>query len=134
MLSFVFRQSRLFAPRRETVRIHEDHVEHARPGLLARTRTITIRYEQVAQVALDRRMVWSSLSVETTGGGGFVIHGLRHRQADAAKRELDSRISAAHARESVAEALERLGGLKEKGLLTEQEFSAAKGAVFRRAA
>jgi hypothetical protein len=132
----VLRQSRWFArtPRRERVVIHADRVEHLRPGLVGRTRTVTVRYEQIAQVMLDRRLVWSALAVGTTGGADFVIDGLRRREADAAKAKLDRLIADVHARESVAEALERLGGLREKGLLTDFEFLAAKGAVFREAA
>ncbi|HEX6700957.1 MAG TPA: hypothetical protein VF101_09530 [Gaiellaceae bacterium] len=133
-MTFVFRQSRLFLLRRETLRVHEDRVEHAKPGLLARNRTVTIRFEQVAEIALDRRMLWSSLSVETTGGGGFTIHGLPRRQGDVAKRELETRIADKHERESLSEALDRLGRLRAEGLLTEHEFVAAKRAVFRRAA
>jgi hypothetical protein len=132
----VLRQSRLFARalRRETIAVFGDRVEHVRPGLIGRTRTVTVRYEQVAQVSLDRRLVWSALAVDTTGGGGFVLDGLRRREADAAKSKLDGLISDAHGRESVAEALERLSTLRERGLLTDFEFHAAKGAVFRSAA
>ena len=132
----VLRQSRLFARalRPETIAVYGDRVEHARPGLLARTRTVTVRYEQVAQVSLDRRLVWSALAVDTTGGGGFVLDGLRRRDADGAKAKLDRLIAEAHGRESVAEALERLSTLRERGLLTDFEFHAAKGAVFRNAA
>ena len=132
----VLRQSRWFAraPRRESIVVHADRIEHLRPGLVARTRTLTVRYEQVAQVTLDRRLVWSALAVGTTGGADFVIDGLRRREADAAKTTIDSLIADAHARESVADALERLSGLREKGLLTDFEFLAAKGAVFRNAA
>ena len=43
-------------------------------------------------------------------------------------------IAGVHARESVAEALERLSRLRENGLLTDFEYAAAKGAVFRSAA
>ena len=132
----VLRQSRLFArsPRRETISVYKDRVEHVRPGLIARSRTTTIRYEQVAQVTLDRRLVWSALGVETTGGGGFSLDGLRKRDVDGAKTKLDGLIGEAHARESVADALDRLGRLRENGLLTDFEFHAAKGAVFRNAA
>ena len=132
----VLRQSRWFAraPKRESLAVYADRIEHVRPGLVGRTRTVTVRYEQVAQVTLDRRLVWCALAVGTTGGADFVIDGLRRREADAAKRKLDRLIADVHARESVAEALERLGGLREKGLLTDFEFLAAKGAVFRNAA
>ena len=95
---------------------------------------LSVRYEQVAQVSLDRRLVWSALAVDTTGGRGFVLDGLRRREADVAKAKLDGLIADAHGRESVAEALERLSTLRERGLLTDFEFHAAKGAVFRNAA
>jgi hypothetical protein len=114
--------------------VYADRIEHMRPGLVARTRTLTVRYEQVAQVTLDRRLVWSALAIGTTGGADFVIDGLRRQEADAAKAKLDRLIADVHARESVAEALERLSSLREKGLLTDFEFLAAKGAVFRNAA
>lgn len=129
-----FRQSRLYGLRRETLRVHPDRIEHAKPGYVGRTRTVTVRYEQVSEVALDRRLVWSSIHVETTGGGGFAIHGLRRRLGDVAKREIDDRVQAVHAKESLAEALERLGRLKAEGLLTPDEFAAAKQTVFKRAA
>jgi hypothetical protein len=132
----VLRQSRWFARplRRETIVVYADRIEHVRPGLVARTRTVTVRYEQIAQVTLDRRLIWCALTVGTTGAAGFVLDGLGRREADAAKAKLDRLIADVHARESVAEALERLGSLREKGLLTDFEFLAAKGAVFRHAA
>jgi hypothetical protein len=132
----VLRQSRWFAraPKRESIVVYADRIEHLRPGLVARTRMVTVRYEQVAQVRLDRRLIWSALAVGTTGGADFVMDGLRRAEADAAKAQLDRLIADAQARVSVTDALERLGNLREKGLLTEFEFLAAKGAVFRNAA
>ena len=132
----VLRQSRWFAraPKRESILVYADRIEHLRPGLVARTRMVTVRYEQVAQVRLDRRLIWSALAVGTTGGADFVMDGLRRAEADAAKRQLDRLIADAQARVSVTDSLERLGNLREKGLLTEFEFLAAKGAVFRNAA
>ena len=130
----VFQQSLLYGPRRETLRIHPDRIEHAKRGYIRRTRTVTVRYEQVAEVVLDKRLVWSSIQVETTGGGGITIHGLRRRQGDVAKREIDDQVRAVHAKESLTEALDRLGRLKAEGLLTPEEFAAAKQTVFKRAA
>jgi hypothetical protein len=132
----VLRQSRWFAraPKRESIVVYADRIEHLRPGLVARTRMVTVRYEQVAQVRLDRRLIWCALAVGTTGGADFVMDGLRRAEADDAKARLDRLIADAQARVSVTDALERLGNLREKGLLTEFEFLAAKGAVFRNAA
>jgi hypothetical protein len=132
----VLRQSRWFAraPKRETIVVYADRIEHLRPGFVSRTRMVTVRYEQVAQVRLDRRLIWSALAVGTTGGADFVMDGLRRVDADGAKKKLDRLIADAQARVSVTDSLERLGNLREKGLLTEFEFLAAKGAVFRNAA
>ena len=132
----VLHQSRWFAraPKRESIVVYADRIEHLRPGLVARTRMVTVRYEQVAQVRLDRRLIWSALAVGTTGGADFVMDGLRGADADAAKARLDKLIADAQAKVSVTDALERLGNLRDKGLLTEFEFLAAKGAVFRNAA
>ena len=108
----VLRQSRLFARalRRETIAVYGDRIEHVRPGLIGRTRTVTVRYEQVAQVSLDRRLVWSALAVDTTGGGGFVLDGLRRRDADAAKGKLDGLASAElHARQAIWHAAQSRG-------------------------
>jgi len=44
--------------------------------LLGGGATDTVRYEQIAQVLIDRGFKWSRLAIESTGGGGFVIAGL----------------------------------------------------------
>jgi beta-xylosidase len=121
--------------RREmTLRIFNDRVECVRPGAVTRGTTDTIRYEQIAQVMVDRRTIWSSLIVETNGGGGFTIRGLRKDPADKAKALIDERV--ARVREhstqvvgvptSLAHEISNLAALHQSGALTSDEFPAAK--------
>jgi hypothetical protein len=60
---------------------------------VTRGTTDTIRYEQIAQVLIDRRVMWSSRRVETNGGGGFTVGGLKKDPADAAKELIDQRVA-----------------------------------------
>jgi hypothetical protein len=137
------RQSRLYhdesSLRPKTLRVYRDRVECTRPGLISRGSTITVPYEQVAQVSVQRGVAWSALEIKTSGGSGFVVNGLPRAEADAAKAEIDARVAAVHGRAPSARAgdqgfgheLERLVRLREEGLLSEWEFLEAKAALFR---
>jgi hypothetical protein len=119
-----------------TLRVYDDRVECTKPGLLTRGATDTIRYEQIAQVVVDRRIMWSKLAVETNGGGGFQIAGLNKDEADTAKTLIDERVArlqtataATHATDTappIATQLAQLGALRESGVLTDDEFAVAK--------
>ncbi len=118
-----------------TLRVFEDRVECRTPGLLTRGTLETIHYGQIAQVAIDRRVTWSKLAVETNGGGGFAIGGLKKTDAEAAKALIDERVaqvrssvptSAPESTTSVADELAKLSVLRDSGALTEEEFAAAK--------
>ena len=124
--------------RPKTLRIYRDRVECTKPGLLSRGSTITVPYEQIAQVAVQRGVAWSALEIKTSGGSGFVVNGLPRAEADAAKAEIDARVAAAHGRQAphgldagFAHELGRLARLREEGLLSEWEFLEAKAALFR---
>src|SRR4051794_11824421 len=124
-----------------TLQVYEDRVECTKPRLIAKGSTDTIRYEQVAQVVIHQGLVWSALAVETNGGGGFRIGGLKKEAASQAKAAIDegvarlrttSRIDAvptpsATPSPSIAGELATLRELHEAGALTEAEFAAAKG-------
>jgi hypothetical protein len=120
-----------------TLRVFEDRVECTKPRLVARGSTDTIRYEQIAQVIVHRGLAWNALAVETNGGGGFRIGGLKKRQAEEAKAVIDGRVkllreqpvrtvTPASASLSLLEQLAQLSALRESGALTEDEFAAAK--------
>ena len=137
------RQSRLYhdesSLRPKTLRIYRDRVECTKPGFISRGSTITVPYEQVAQVTVQRGVAWSALEIKTSGGSGFVVNGLPRAEADAAKAAIDGRVAAVHGRASPAPGvergfgyeLERLARLREEGLLSEWEFLEAKAALFR---
>jgi hypothetical protein len=128
--------------RPKTLRVYRDRVECTKPGLISRGTTITIPYEQVAQVTVQRGLAWSALEIKTSGGSGFVVNGLPRADADAAKAEIDGRVAAVHGRtapvrrieQGFGHELERLARLREEGLLSEWEFLEAKSALFRGAA
>ena len=137
------RQSRLYhdesSLRPKTLRVYRDRVECAKPGLISRGSTITVPYEQIAQVTVQRGVAWSALEIKTSGGSGFVVNGLPRAEADAAKAEIDGRVAAVHGRaptvrggeQGFGHELERLVRLREEGLLSEWEFLEAKTALFR---
>ena len=137
------RQSRLYhddsSRRPKTLRVYRDRVECTKPGLISRGSTITIPYEQIAQVSVQRGIAWSALEIKTSGGSGFLVNGLPRAEADAAKAEIDGRVAAVHGRRPTVarpergfgDELERLARLREEGLLSEWEFLEAKTALFR---
>jgi hypothetical protein len=117
-----------------TLTVFEDRVEHLQPGLVGHGQTDSVRYEQIAQVYLDKGMKWSKLAIQTTGGGGFGIAGLNKREAEEAKVLIEERIArarmpqqqAAPAQASLAEQMSQLAALRDSGALTEEEFAASK--------
>jgi hypothetical protein len=117
-----------------TLRVFEDRVECTKPRLFARGSTDTIRYEQIAQVIVHRGLAWNALAVETNGGGGFRIGGLKKHEAEQAKAAIDERVgrlrqqsgATASASPSLVEQLAQLSALRDSGALTEDEFAAAK--------
>ena len=122
---------------RSTITLFEDSVECATPGVLgAGGGTDSIRYEQIAHVMVGRGFRWATLAVQTTGGGGFEVGGLKKDEAEAAKRLIDERVAAARtpvpvvvtqaAAPGLAEQIAQLAALRESGALTEEEFAASK--------
>jgi hypothetical protein len=118
------------------VRVYDDRVECLRPGVISRGLTETIRYEQVAQVLVTRGLAFSKLAVQSNGGGGFAIDGLKKDEADAAKELIDERVARYRAditttrapvnSGGLADQLTQLASLRESGALSEEEFQQAK--------
>ena len=121
---------------RSTITLYEDRVECVTPGMLGSGGTDSIRYEQIAHVMVDRGLRWATLAVQTTGSGGFSVGGLKKDEADAAKRLIEERVSAARAPTPVVVAqtaapglgdqLAKLAALRDSGALTEEEFATSK--------
>jgi hypothetical protein len=116
------------------LRVFEDRVECTQPGLVGHGATTSVRYEQIAQVVVERGLRWSRLAVETTGGGGFQIAGLAKDDAEAAKSFINERLHLARSHSvsqpvvtsSMAEQIAQLAGLRDSGALTDEEFVTAK--------
>ena len=116
--------------------IYEDRVEEVNPGFLQRQTHQTIRYPQIAQVAAKKGLVWNTLVVETVGGGSITMQGLRKENAERARLEIDKRVAAAWASRTEAPKdessgalsteLARLAELRDSGVLSDEEFAAAK--------
>jgi len=116
-----------------TLRVFADRVECTQPGLVGSGTTESIRYEQIAQVFIDRGLRWNRLAIETTGGGGFGIAGINRGDADAAKALIEERIersrapvAAPTAAPSIADQIAQLAALRDSGALSDEEFAAAK--------
>jgi hypothetical protein len=113
------------------VLVFEDRIEERDPGFL-KTRSQTVRYEQVAQVAMKTGVAFSEITIETTGGGTIRARGLSKGDAQKAKELIDERVARARtgpapAASSVADELAKLATLREQGVLSTEEFEAQKG-------
>lgn len=122
------------------VLIFNDRVEELDPGFLKK-RMQTIRFDQVAQVGIKRGVVWSEVTIESTGGHTIVAHGLKKGEADEAKGLLDRLISGARSRSAegppppavdIPEQLRKLAELRDAGVLTAEEFEAKKAELLAR--
>jgi Short C-terminal domain len=113
------------------LRVFKDRVEYVQPRLIAKGTSEVIRYEQIAQTRLHEHLVFAGIQIETNGGGGFRIDGLNKAQARAAKAAIDERIAALRDRvqqgsSGLSEELANLERLRQSGVLSEDEFVAAK--------
>lgn len=121
------------------VLIFEDRIEEHDTGFLKKSMQ-TIRHEQVAQVSINRDIVFSQLTIESTGGHSIVARGLTRGEAEEAKRLLDDCIRKARrpapgqqTREpDVLDQIRKLGELRDAGLLTPEEFASKKSELLKR--
>jgi hypothetical protein len=116
-----------------TLRVFEDRVECTQPGLVGSGSTDSVRYDQIAQVFIDRGLRWSRLAIQTTGGGGFGIAGINKNEAETAKALIEERIArsrtsgpAPAVAPSIADQITQLAALHDSGALSDEEFAAAK--------
>jgi hypothetical protein len=119
---------------RSAITIYDDHVECSTTGLGGGTDSI--RYEQIAHVLASRGLRWATLGVQTTGGGGFEVGGLKKDEVAAAKALIDERMAAARqpahvtavqaTSTTLADQFAQLSALRDSGALTDEEFAASK--------
>jgi Short C-terminal domain/Bacterial PH domain len=118
---------------RGAILIYDDHVELTTAGLGAGRDSL--RYEQIAQVMVDRGFRHATLTIQTTGGGGISVGGLNKAEAEAGGRLIEEQIAAVHsgghaasqpAALTIPEQIRQLAALRDSGALTDDEFSSSK--------
>ena len=121
-----------------SIRVYGDRVECNSPGMFSRGRTDTIRWDQVAQVVIEEGVAFNGLTVETNGGGGFSVTGFNKDEVRAAKSFIDERVAEARSMSTasttgaaLAAELAALAELHSKGVLSDEEFAAAKARVIQ---
>ena len=113
-----------------TLSVFDDRVElHQRRGL--RQIHQSIRYEQVAQVALEKTRWGYTILVESTGGAALAAPGLRGAAAGQARKLIEERVRNVRepqrgAPASIADELKKLLELRELGALNADEFEEQK--------
>ena len=130
------RGGRVFTP--NVVRVWSDRIEEYQRHVVLKKDTEAINYRQVAQVKLARGLVWSDITVESTGGHEITLDGVPKAEAEHVKTLIDSAVEAVRigtmqaapvAPSSAADELAKLGALVTAGLLTPEEYAAAKAKV-----
>lgn len=137
--------SRLKGHRRFTpnvIRIWPDRVEEYEPHALRKKETRAIGFQQVSEVTLSRGLVWSDISIESTGGKSIALEAMPKADAERVKQLLDDAVgrakggissgppaSASPATPDVADQLRKLAELRDQGILTDEEFAVQKARV-----
>src|SRR5258707_829929 len=78
------------------IKIFADRIEEHQPGLPGRASIRTLRYDQIAQIRLNRGLKWSSISIESTGGHSLVIPHLGREDAETAKALIEEQLTRAN--------------------------------------
>jgi hypothetical protein len=128
---------RIFTP--NVIRVWPDRVEEYEHHALRKKETRTISYQQVSEISLARGLVWSDISIESTGGKSFMLEGIPKADAERVKGLLDNAVAAAKGGTStspptaasppaldLADQLRKLAELRDQGILTDDEFAAQK--------
>ena len=133
-----FAGGRLITP--NVVRIWNDRVEEYEHHAVRRKNTKSVNYAQVAQVVINRGLRWTTLSVESAGGHRITILGLNKSRAQEIKQMLDQKVhtvkvgihvaavptAPSNQADSVVDQLTKLADLRDRGVLSEDEFVAQK--------
>ena len=114
--------------------IYEDRMVFEDRGILSR-KEATLNYPQVAQVNIRKGLRHTTLEVVNTGGDQNIkLEHVKNNLALEAKTLIDSRIQELHSSKAnptnesqdPLEQLSKLGELKEKGIISQEEFDKKK--------
>jgi len=112
--------------------LYPDRIVYVSQPKLTKVKTQSAKYEQIAQVYIEDGMAFTTLIIETTGGDKIEIPGLKINTANEASRlikdEVEKKAQPAKipAGSDLAAEIERLATLHAGGILTDEEFTAAK--------
>ena len=117
--------------------VYEDKMVFENRGLISKDEAV-INYTQVAQIIHHKGIIKSSLEVINTGGAKNIkIEHLDKKLAEEAKNIIEQKSQEAHAGKTTSaqasslDDLSKLAELKEKGILTEEEFQLKKKQILR---
>jgi len=122
-----------FPPRLD---ILDDKVLLEKRKYLGITRDETsIGYHLISVIDIKGGLVWSTVVIETSGTASLSMFGLRRRGAREVKHLVDEKrvqarqsyeVPASKDRSDITDQIEKLAGLKEKGIISPEEFDAKK--------
>jgi len=128
---------RWFTP--NVIRVWPDRIEEYEHHVVLKKGTQAINFAQVAQVQVRRGLRWSNLRVESTGGHTITMVGMQKAECERVKTMVDDAVHRAKNPQpvviasqnaapaiDVADQLTKLAALRDRGVLTEEEFQAQK--------
>lgn len=126
---------RIFSP--NVIRVWPDRIEEHENHAIRRSGTQAIHFRQVAQVGIEKGLIFTNISVESSGGHIIRLIGVPKDDGDRVKGMIDDAVQAAHANRpstvihsapqfDVADQLIKLAALRDSGVLTEEEFATQK--------
>jgi hypothetical protein len=107
-------------------------------------REVTISYNQIAQVTLNKGILFSSLQIMTTGTDDIILKYLQNTDANKAKKIIDQKIFYSHAKHHdeastikatpthIEKSLERLKELVARGSMSKREYETRRKELLKR--
>jgi hypothetical protein len=126
---------RIFSP--NVIRVWPDRIEEHENHAIRKSGTQAIHFRQVAQVGIEKGLIFTNIGVESAGGHIIRLVGVPKEDGDKVKKMIDDAVQAAHSsqpsatfqsapRIDIADQLMKLASLRDSGVLTEDEFLAQK--------
>ncbi len=123
--------------------VYDDLLEYRKRYILF-LKEMTISYNQITQVTLNKGLFFSSLEIVTNGTDNIEIYYLQKKQAARAKKIIDQKIYTSHAKHhdeastirasetKVEKSLSRLKELLVQGSISEREYKKRKESILNK--
>jgi hypothetical protein len=130
-----FKGGRIFSP--NVIRVWPDRIEEHENHAIRKSGTQAIHFKQVAQVGIEKGLIFTNINVESSGGHIIRLVGVPKDDGDKVKGMIDDAVRVAHGVQNsppihvapqidVVELLTKLAALRDSGILTDEEFLAQK--------